>query len=323
MRQLATLPSAAAARTLADYLLTLHIQTRLLPEDGGWGLWVCDEDRLPQARREWADFQRDPADPRFTRAAAPAEALRQKERRAEEEYRRRDERMRRRWAEMTGSRHPVTIALIVACAAIFLATRGGSFREPLTNALVINPISFDEDGGMRWYVRLLAIEGGEVWRLVTPIFIHFGPMHLLFNMFMLYRLGGEVESRRRGWRLLLLVLAIAVPSNLAQYWFGHMTYDGRLYFETRPTFGGMSGVVYGLLGYVWMKMRFEPELGLRVDPSTVMWLMIWFFLCVTPAFQEFLGPVANMAHGGGLVAGLLLGVVPPAARNLWRYLRRG
>jgi GlpG protein len=319
MRQLATLPTAAAARKLADYLLTLKIDTRLLQEEGGWGLWVCDEDRLPQARQELADFQRNPADPRFTSAAGVAEALRQKERRAEADYQRRDERFYRRLARITSGERPWTVTLIVVCALISLFSRGGNFRSPLVNDLLINPIHGVDDNTPWWYVRLLAVEEGQVWRLVTPIFIHFGLIHLLFNMSLLYRLGGEVEGRRGPWRLLLLVIAIAVPSNLAQYYLGNITNDWVLH--TSPQFGGMSGVLYGLLGYIWMKVRFEPDLGLQVQPSTVLWLMIWFFLCASREFQSYVGQVANMAHAIGLVSGLLLGVAPPFARFLWHSLR--
>jgi GlpG protein len=322
MRQLTTLPTAAAARTLADYLLTQKIDTRLLAEEGGWGVWVCDEDRLAQARQELADFERNPTDARFTRAAGIAETLRQKERQTEEEYQRRDARFRRRMARATEGNRALTVTLIVVCVLVSLLSRGGSLiHAPWLSLLLISPLDF-RDGAWWTYPGLFAVEQGQVWRLVTPIFIHFGPWHLLFNMTVLYRLGGEVERRRGWWRLLLLVLVIAVPSNLAQYYLGHVTDDWKIH--TAPLFGGMSGVLYGLLGYLWMKVRFEPDLGLQIQPSTVLWLMMWFFLCASREFQELIGMhVANMAHAAGLVSGLVLGVVPPLARHLWFTLRGG
>jgi GlpG protein len=312
MRQLATLPSAAAARRLADYLLTRKIDTRLLPEEGGWGVWVCDEDRLPQARQEWDEFQRNPTDPRFSSAADTAEMLRQKERRAEAEYQRRTERL-------TGAHRPLTIALMTRCVLVFFATGGGRDAGSFVfSTLALNPIVV-ENGKAYTYTSLWGIAHGQVWRLVTPIFLHFGLVHLLFNMVFLFRLGGEVEGRRGPWRLLLLVIAVAVPSNLAQYYLGNITDDWVIH--PSPSFGGMSGVLYGLLGYLWMKVRFEPDLGLFVHPSTVLWLMIWFFLCASREFQQFVGPVANMAHGAGLLAGILYGAAPPLARRLWHSLR--
>jgi GlpG protein len=115
---------------------------------------------------------------------------------------------------------------------------------------------------------------------------------------MTYQFGGAVESRRGQVRFLALVLAIAILSNLGQYlWNG-------------PIFGGMSGVVYGLFGYIWVKSRFEPQIGLSMPPSTVAWLIGWFFLCYTP----LLGNVANTAHLVGLIVGASVSYFPV----LWR-----
>ena len=68
MRHLATLPDGDA-RTLADYLLTLKIPTRLLPEGTAWEVWVCDEDQVPQARTELAEFLKSPTEARYAGAA--------------------------------------------------------------------------------------------------------------------------------------------------------------------------------------------------------------------------------------------------------------
>ena len=70
------------------------------------------------------------------------------------------------------------------------------------------------------------------------------------------------------------------------------------------TFGGMSGVVYALFGYVWMKGRYEPEQGMILHPSTVQTMLLWLVLCMT----GFLGNIANAAHVVGLVAGILFGL---------------
>jgi GlpG protein len=192
-------------------------------------------------------------------------------------------------------------------------------ESAVAQALYIAPFRVTPLGGgmvrIEWD-RLEAIRSGQVWRLVTPIFLHFSPWHLLFNMGWLWVLGGQIEVRRGTVRLALMVLVIAVGSNLLQYYFGHLEWD-----RPSPTFGGMSGVVYGLFGYVWMKARFDPELELWVTPSNIILMMGWFVLCWTPWFQTLVGPVANMAHLGGLVAGALMGVAPLLVRPLWRRRR--
>jgi GlpG protein len=321
MRQLATLPSAGAARALADYLLTLKIETRLLPESDGWAVWVCDEDRLDQARGELAAFQENPHDARFAGAGRAAESLRQQ--RAREADRPAPRRVGRP-AEL-GGHFRVTAALVTASVLASFATHMGDFREnPLARELTIAPI-VEGNGGL--YVEPLSsgLRQGQVWRLVTPIFLHLGIWHLVLNMVLFYQLGGQIEERRGWWRMLLLVLACAVPSNLAQYYLGHMTLDqGQVHLRVSPLFGGMSGVVYGLFGYVWMKSVFEPKLGLGMHPSTVLYLLVWFFLCMSSEFQKMTGvSVANMAHGVGLLAGMAIGVGPAVGRILSGGLRRG
>jgi GlpG protein len=311
MRQIATLPDGEAARRFADYLLTLKIDTRLEREPGGWALWVCDEDRVPQAREELAQFTRDPADPRYASAGSTADALRREEAKAEAEYRRRQVRLRERWGDPTRVYRPLTIALVVASVAVALATNLGDKTQPVVSALSISRY-WKVEGGYEYFLGLREIRAGEVWRLVTPIFIHFGILHIVFNMLMLLDLGGRVESRRGSLRFLLLVLTIGIPSNLAEYF---LDWEGlHLAYRPSPFFGGMSGVLYGLFGYIWMKSRYDPSLGLALYPNEVVIMMAWFVLCVI----GFIGPIANVAHAAGLLAGLAIGYAPA----LWRSLRR-
>lgn len=143
---------------------------------------------------------------------------------------------------------------------------------------------------------------GQLWRLFTPIIIHFGIMHILFNMLWLYQLGSLIEQRQNRKRMLILVLTISVLSNLAQYyWSG-------------PIFGGMSGVVYGLLGYVWAQGKYNSGAGLGLNQSTTVMMLIWFVVC----WLGLVGNIANMAHTIGLISGVILGLIysPSLLRKL-------
>jgi GlpG protein len=66
----------------------------------------------------------------------------------------------------------------------------------------------------------------------------------------------------------------------------------------------MSGVVFALFGYIWMKSLHEPEQGMFVHPNTVTIMLFWLVLCMT----GLVGPIANAAHVAGLVVGVVFGV---------------
>ena len=112
----------------------------------------------------------------------------------------------------------------------------------------------------------------------------------------------------RAFARIFAVLAIGVVSNLGEY----MTSHG-------PWFGGMSGVVYGLLGFVWVRMVRHPNEGLRVHQQTIVILMIWLVLGFTEVLRDFFNlNIANYAHLSGLLAGAGIAAALPA----WAKKRR-
>jgi len=145
---------------------------------------------------------------------------------------------------------------------------------------------------------------GQLWRLITPIIIHFGILHFVFNMLWLYDLGSTVEQRQGLGRMATLVVVTAVLSNLAQFY-----WDG-------PAFGGMSGVVYGLLAYAWVQGQFNPRAGIALHQHIAIMMLIWFVVC----WLGLVGNIANMAHTIGLICGAILGLFfsPPFWRRLFR-----
>jgi GlpG protein len=329
MRQIATLADGNAARVLADYLLTLKIETRLDEDPEGWVVWVCDEDRVDQARQVLDEFLRNPADPRYSASRRDAQSLRRQEAAAEAAYRRRQERLRARMQGLATGGRTVTLALVAISVIVAVLTNLGSTanlgkRNAVLPQLTIAKIQLlgapDRDGRVpiKWDL-VDDLTHGQVWRLVTPIFIHFGFVHLLFNMIMLLDFGGMVESRIGPWRYLAMVLILAVVSNLVQYYGGPFALNSwKRIFHPSPFFGGMSGVIYGLFGYVWMKSVYAPHQGMVIHPNSVTFLMVWFFVCLSGLFDRVIGNVANGAHAGGLVAGILIGYVP----HWWRSLRK-
>lgn len=147
--------------------------------------------------------------------------------------------------------------------------------------------------GEAWDHSLPEVRAGKVWRLFTPIFIHFGILHIVFNLMWLRELGTFVQARFGGGYLLVFVLASALVSNLVQL------------YVAGPTFGGMSGVNYALFGFLWLRGKYDRTAVWQLNPTIVQTMLLWFVLCFTP----LLGHVANGAHAAGLVFGMIAGIV--------------
>lgn len=200
---------------------------------------------------------------------------------------------------------PVSTVLIVASVVVAVVSDLGKDLGVLTWLTLADLRGFDRsiaDG-------FTALTRGEVWRLVTPIIIHFGPLHLLFNLLWLKDLGPTIERRWSSLSLLLLVLVSAVVSNIAQF-VVNWDFTNGLRFANALS-GGMSGVVYALLGYLWIRGRADPAAGIHLPP-TVVWMMLgWLVLCMT----GMLGHIGNVAHLVGLIVGMGWAAVAVHLRN--------
>lgn len=188
------------------------------------------------------------------------------------------------WQHLLSRAGKVTIALVAISVIVSLLTWSGA--NEYTYWLYFN-----------WDL----ITQGQVWRLISPIFIHFIvaglPIHLLFNMMWLWDLGGSIEKAKGGQYLLALVFLIGVGSNLVQYFSSIMIHGSGGFF------GGMSGVVYGLLGFIFVRRRFDPFFPLRLNDAIMKFMLIWLVL----GFTGLIGNIANAAHLSGLLIGAGLG----------------
>lgn len=308
MRQIGTLTNERDARRFAAYLVTQGIAAHAEADSGEWAVWVRDENHVPEAREAFEDFRRNPDRETYRGVERTAESLLRDEVKQRESAARNVVEMRGRWNRPALRRRPLTFTLIALSVLVFLLSSGGSNQSgvAMRYLLFCDPIHL-VDGTFQegdWQSPLVDVRRGQLWRLITPIFVHIGAMHLAFNMIMFYQLGGVIEDRRGTGRLALMILAIALASNAAQA-LVPLDWGGT------PFAAGMSGVVYGLFGYIWMKSTFAPQMGLLISRSTVMILMIWLLLGITGVLEKSFGlHVANWTHGIGLVAGVAIGYLP-------------
>ena len=148
----------------------------------------------------------------------------------------------------------------------------------------------------RW--AFSAIFEGQYWRLITPVFLHFGFLHIAFNAMWLWYLGARLEQTFGSLTLLVIVLMTGIISNIAQ----------ALVSYPIP-FGGMSGVVFGLMGFFWVVSKLQPRPELYMPPALFPIMLILMLISMFGTFDWMSGAaVADTAHFSGLMVGLIGGL---------------
>lgn len=343
MRELHKLADRQAAVRLTSWLMVKGVSCQADQEDNGWTVWIHRDEQREAAQGLLAEFLANPDSAEISRAIAGREAeLKTLARSTSEDQtarrrRQSEQAWRQRFDFVWYRSYPITAFLVIASlvTVVLCTDLPGTFQKnglfaplctnansPVLEAFWIQPrqggdnaesklISLTDDivievpsrnldrPDLRWLLG-----SGQWWRLVTPIFLHFGVLHIFFNMSWLWNLGRQIEFIRGSVRYGAMVLVIAVSSNIAQL------------LWTGPGFGGMSGVVYGLIGYAWLKGRTAPQHGIGLAYEQIVYSVFFMVLCM----MGVLGPIANAAHFVGFVVGAGFGLRGAALRWLRRRL---
>lgn len=186
---------------------------------------------------------------------------------------------------------PVTLTLLV------LSILGFVLVELDPQFQYVSKLTFFEFERTARFI-VFSLPEGEYWRFITPVFLHFSLLHIVFNTLWLWELGQRIERLQGSVSMIGLFMTMGLGSNIAQSMFAEVS-----------VFGGMSGVIYGLLGYGWMWSLLCPQRSLGIPKAVISFMLIWLVLCMLGAAELLgAGAVANAAHVGGLVMGMLLGI---------------
>ena len=290
MRLLTTVSDQAEAKTLGDALYADGVVTTIKEtRDSAFAIWVHDEDQMEQARAFLNGF--DPSSSHVSDMARKARAQRRQEAKVDEQLRAKTAKIRQQIEAKQNMRiGTVTAGLMVICVVVFLVTGMGD-KTDVVRYFTFTPLVPVRGGYV--FGDVSAIWQSQPWRLFTPMFLHFGFMHILFNLWWLKDLGTAIERVFSARYLLLFVLATAAFSHVLEY------------AISGPTkFGGMSGVVYGLFAFVWIRGRLDSSFPYRMPQQLVTFMLIWLGL----GFTGWVGPIANWVHTGGLLSGAVWAV---------------
>lgn len=187
---------------------------------------------------------------------------------------------------------PVTIGLIGACALVFaiMVLSGASAIAPTPR----QAIAFGADYGP--YTL-----GGQWWRLLTSMFVHFGFVHLGLNMWCLWNLGRAAEQLLGRFSYLLGYFASGIFGSIAS-----------VYWHPQVAGAGASGAIFGLAG-VLVSFVYLKKTPSHIQINSKMLGSLGTFIAYNLLFGAAIPGISNAAHIGGLVMGFAVGAVLPSA----------
>jgi GlpG protein len=211
MKQLLVINDAQLAQSLADYLSSRGMHCELTQSEVGITVWLADESRSGEAEPEVKRFLKEPYHPRYAEASwqsgTPNSRI---------DYSAGHHSLTAHFLMQAG---PVTLLVMAVCTCLYVLQ--------LIGLNLYASLSFHQD--------VSQLSGWQIWRFVTPAFLHFSALHLIFNLMWWWYLAGLVERQLGSSKLLTLLLVGAVIPNLLEF------------LLSGPDFGGLSVVVHLLL----------------------------------------------------------------------------
>ncbi|WP_394390660.1 rhomboid family intramembrane serine protease GlpG [Shewanella woodyi] len=277
MIEIGRLPNERAAQALVDYLKGENVDCKVIPSEQGVIIAVVHDHNSLKATMEFQQFVLNPHDDKYLQASWDNSDTRLKM-----DYGAPSLQLLTQFISGAG---PLTLAVFFICTLVFAGFNLG-FANPIYEYL-------------SFFGAVPGSDLSQFWRIFTPTLLHFSALHIIFNLLWWWYLGGKIENKLGVAPLFILLLVAGTVPNLVQY------------YVSGPNFGGLSGVVYAVVGYTWIMGVKRPELGIGLPPAYIGFMLLWLVFGFTDLFGL---SIANCANVGGLVVGLLQGFIDSKRR---------
>lgn len=258
------------ALLFCDYLKTQQIQTQIEKSADGYVI-CCQSDKYDFAQQEFEEFIHQPNQAKYQQAAWKNGDVTE----VNSSFPTLMSSFKSQFLSHAGI---VTLLVFCVCWLVFIASNLGWGNAVFQHLHFYPQLSLDA-----------VLQAPH--RLLGPAFFHFSWLHVVFNTMWWWQLGGSIEQVIGKFSLFTVLIVSALVSNVGQF-----MVDG-------PNFGGLSGVVYALVGYVWWMGWLMPEKGLSLSKPIIGFMLFWLLLGYTSLMPI---NVANTAHLLGLVSGCTL-----------------
>ena len=264
MLMITSFTNPRVAQAFVDYMATQGV-ILTIQQHTQTDVWLADESQAGRVNEELARFLENPGDPRYLAASWQSGQTGSGLHYSRFPF----------LATIRERAGPCTLLLMAACIIVFI------IMNVVGDQSVMIALAWPYDPSLEF----------DVWRYFTHALMHFSVMHILFNLLWWWYLGGIVEKRLGSGKLIVITVISALLSGYVQHKF------------SGPWFGGLSGVVYALMGYVWLRGERDPESGIYLQRGLIAFALIWL---IAGWFDLFGMSIANGAHVTGLAVGLAM-----------------
>lgn len=263
-----TLSNPQVAALFVNYMATKGVQIHSQVEHQQTHLFLAETDtqHASLVEEELKIFLLDPLNPRYQAASWQSN-----------QPQRTDSRYRPTFSikNMVQQSGPLTVLIVIVCIFVYICQQiFGDFN-------VMLQLSWPYDDSVKF----------EAWRYITPAFVHFSILHIGFNLAMWWYLASQTEQKLGTGKLFVIMIVSALVSNWTQSLF------------SGASFGGLSGVVYALIGYVGFTGLRNPAKGIGVPTGLIVFSIVWLIIGQMGVLAD---TIANAAHFGGFLIGLLM-----------------
>jgi membrane associated rhomboid family serine protease len=211
----------------------------------------------------------------------------------------------------------MAMALIAANLALYGITTVATMTSPPPNLDMASPgplsALFHPSSSVLFHMGSMdpaAVLLGQVWRLWTYQFLHFGALHILFNMMALLSLGPTTEDVYGPWKTIVVYWGTGVGAGLVSMFmrffsvgFGALAMDPHILLHRLPATVGASGSIFGLIGVlIGHTVRRGGTQSTYLRRILVQWAVSGFVMGLVIGAD-------NAAHFGGLATGIVLGLL--------------
>lgn len=273
LRPLVNIQHHNIALLFCDYIRTLEVQAQVAAENDGFVIY-CSQDKYDLALTEFKQFIEQPHHEKYQQAAWENGRVTYVEPHSPALL----SSFKEHFFSHAGI---ITLIIFSLCWLVFIASQLG------WSTAIFHQFQFYPQLSIEQIIQ-------APHRLFVPALFHFSWLHIVFNTMWWWQLGGSIEQTFGKTSLVKLFLVTALVSNIGQF-----MVDG-------SNFGGLSGIVYGLVGYVWWLGWLLPEKGLSLSKPIVGFMLFWLLLGYTTILPF---NIANTAHLLGLISGCCLAYI--------------